>query len=525
MRKLTMWFGGVVEGYNGLMRNLSLFFIIIWIAVAGCIAGAATMGGNGFESADRLLYTGRYAKAADIYQCLSQTAQDADDRAQALLLEGTVREFFLSDPLAAIECYQKILFLYPERPAAADALFHSAVIYYNQRRLGEARASFSEYIEAYPDGVRRVSADDWIMRIKAKADEPSIRVLVADRMRQSTIRSKEKMIIQDTATGRRVCQDTAAILVVAEKGRLSVNGHETACRQLRVLPGIDVTAFNDRKSRGLYIISATDNNLQVVNQIPLEQYLYGIIPKEMPYTWSKEALMAQAVASRTYALYIREQNRDLPYDVAATVASQVYGGFDVEKLSTTLAVDATQGQVMTFGGNLIAAYYHADSGGYTEDARNVWDVEIPYLKAAPDKFSVNPSGGGWQCYLPFVRIGNLLSQVGVTVGTVRGVNILKKSPTGRVSKIEIVSDTGAMEMSGNHFRVNLGPTVIKSTRFRVVPKDDGVLLVGKGYGHGVGMSQKGASRMALMGFTYRQILEFYYPGTAISDVGIACRHS
>ncbi len=516
-----------MEGRDGIMRKrtLIIIFFCFWVLAFGDAAGAGTMNEYGFISADRFIRLGKYVDAVDIYQFLSKTARNAQDRAQALLLEGTVQGFFMRGPRAAMACYQKILFLYPESPAAADALFNSAVIYYGQGRFEQARSAFSEYVTTYPYGVRRASADEWLKRGEAKVDDSMIRVLAADHMSRLTIRSGEKIFVQDTITGRRVCPDSPAILIMAEKGGLSINGRMTSCRQFRVWSDTDVVIFNGRGSRGEYIISVTDDGLQAVNHIPVEQYLYGIIPGEMPYTWSEAALMAQAVASRTYALYIREQNRHLPYDVSASVASQVYGGVDAEKPSTTIAVDATQGQVMTFGGNLIAAYFHADSGGHTEDARNVWDVDIPYLKGAPDRFSGKVPGSDWQCYLLFTRMGKFLTQAGKSAGMVRGINILEKSPTGRVLKIEIVTDAGRLEMSGNHFRMNFGSTVIKSTRFQVASKADGVLLTGKGYGHGVGMSQQGAGRMALAGFTYRQILEFYYPGITISDVDIVCHSS
>lgn len=506
------------------MKKMTLICIFFGAMTIANVAGADSGSESGFEIAAGFISAGEYADAVNAYQLLSKTARNERDRAQALLLKGAVLGFSMSSPLAAMECYRKILVLYPESSAAADALFHSAVMYYGQGRFDLARDAFSEYLNTHPCGARRVSADDWLKHVEAKDNESSIRMLVADRMNRLDIRSEKNLIVQDTATGRRVFGDTSAIRVTTENGELSVNGHTTTCRQLRVWSDADVTTCNDRRLRGAYILSIADSGIQVVNQLPVEQYLYGIIPEEMPYTWPGEALMAQAVASRTYALYVREQNRHAPYDVSVSETSQVYGGVDAEKASTTVAVNATLGQVMTFDGDLVAAYFHADSGGHTEDVRHVWDVDFPYLKGAPDRYSENETENDWECYLPFSRIGSVLRQAGATVGTVCGINILEKSPTGRVLKIEVVSNAGGVEMTGNRFRVNLGSTMIKSTRFQVAPKADGVLLTGRGYGHGVGMSQLGAGRMALTGFSYKQILEFYYPGTVISDAALVCRN-
>ena len=442
-----------------------------------------------------------------------------------MLLEGTVQGLFLKRPAEALECYDNILLLYPDSSSAADAMFQKGIIFYGQRRFDSARNAFSVYSEKFPHGLRRASAEAWLKSIASKENGFPIRVLVADHAQQLSFRSAKTIIVQDAATERCVGSGASTLSITIQRGGLSIDGRRVSYRQVRISSKTDMLTLNGRRSRGEYLVSVTDDGLQAANHIPLEQYLYGIIPQEMPYTWPEAALKAQAVASRTYALYIREQNRNSSYDVSASIASQVYGGVDAERPPTNLAVDATRGQVMTFGSSLIAAYFHADSGGHTEDARNVWDVDIPYLRGVPDRFSGNAPGSKWQCYLPFDLIADRLRQAGMSLGTVRRVSILKKSPTGRVLKIQVVSDKGVAEMSGNHFRVNMGPMNIKSTCFQLTSKTAGVFLNGKGYGHGVGMSQQGASRMAVTGFTYRQILEYYYPGITIADAAVVCRNS
>jgi stage II sporulation protein D (peptidoglycan lytic transglycosylase) len=240
----------------------------------------------------------------------------------------------------------------------------------------------------------------------------------------------------------------------------------------------------------------------------------------MPYTWDSDALMAQAVASRTYALYLKKQNMHLPFDVAATTTFQVYGGIGAEKDSTNRAVDVTRGLVLTYHDRLIAAYFHANSAGHTEDAKKVWDVDMPYLKGIPDRFSKNLPYENWECYVSYEDINNCLSRAGHTLGNVSAINAKTISANGRILEIQVLSDCGAFEMSGGRFRHCLDPMRIKSTKFQIIEKNKGVILRGKGYGHGVGMSQWGANQMAKEGFHYIKILAHYYPGTVVTRVDI-----
>lgn len=500
------------------MGKRFLICLCLGIMILPGIAGAGEWGD--FEIADRLMAAGKIKEAVNVYQMISKYYTNQEDRARALLLEGTAQGFILGCPYKALACFDKILFLYPTSPSVPDALFQSGIIYYGQQRFKRASDAFSTYMEDYPLGIRCVSAAAWQKDLRTKADDFPIRVLVTEKADRLTVQSDGTIVARDVATGRRVCPVDSVLSVTTGKDGLMINGRIAACRQVRITSTAGFLNLNNYRSRGEYFITDTDNGLQAVNQVPLEQYLYGIVPQEMPYTWSREALMAQAVASRTYVLYNRTRNKHKSYDVTASAASQVYGGIDAERTVTTSAVDATRGQVMAFDGRLVAAYFHADSGGHTEDARFVWDVDIPYLKGAPDKFSENSSESAWQCRLSFDQISKKLKQAGVAVGAVRRVRVLEKSPTGRVLKIQVVSDTGDVILSGNHFRVNLGPTCIRSTCFQVTSHPKGIFMSGKGYGHGVGMSQLGAARMAEKGFTYRQILGYYYPGVAVIQANL-----
>ncbi|MBU0986021.1 MAG: SpoIID/LytB domain-containing protein, partial [Proteobacteria bacterium] len=161
------------------------------------------------------------------------------------------------------------------------------------------------------------------------------------------------------------------------------------------------------------------------------------------------------------------------------------------------------------------AYYHANSGGHTEDAKNVWGIDVPYLKGAPDSYSENIPGSAWQYFLSYDDLKEHLNRWGAEIGSIGALEIEDSSPSGRILQVKVFSDKGTHVFKGNNFRINVGGTRLKSTLFRVFPKQRGVLVTGNGYGHGVGMSQWGAHRMAQAGYTYQDILDYYYRDISI----------
>jgi stage II sporulation protein D len=230
----------------------------------------------------------------------------------------------------------------------------------------------------------------------------------------------------------------------------------------------------------------------------------------MTPSWPKAALMAQAVASRTYALYIKSKSMDKPFDVVAATASQVYGGFDAETNASTQAVDLTQSEVMIHDGKLIIAYFHSNSGGYTEDAQNVWGADLPYLKAAPDRYSEYYANNAWEYHLGYRDLRDRLNQYGLKIGKIQKLMFLDRTLSGRMRRIDILSDNGSHMLESNAFRIKVDPAKLKSTLMSFESDENTILIRGKGYGHGVGMSQWGAKRMAEEGMDYRKILNHYY---------------
>jgi stage II sporulation protein D len=270
--------------------------------------------------------------------------------------------------------------------------------------------------------------------------------------------------------------------------------------------------------RGFIIVALEPDGLQAINHVTIEAYLYGIISKEMPASWSVDALKAQAVASRTYALYIKSKNRFMPFDVEATTESQVYGGYNAETESTNAAVNATRGQVITRNNQLIIPYFHSNSAGHTEEARYVWQVDLPYLRGVADPFSKGLPNSSWQYTLPYAVASSRLNQAGLKIGYIKSIKPNSYTPSGRVFDIALETDTGRVILSANHFRCLLDAKQIKSTFFKIIPQPAGVMLEGNGQGHGVGMSQWGANQMAASGLSYQEILKHYYSGVELTTL-------
>ena len=266
--------------------------------------------------------------------------------------------------------------------------------------------------------------------------------------------------------------------------------------------------------------------LTTVNEVMLEDYLYGVVPNEMGYAWPMEALKAQAVAARTYVMHDMKKHASEGYDVCATTHCQVYRGKQKEHTRTNQAVDATKGEYLTYKGKTILSLFHASGGGYTENSEYVWGKREPYLRGVPD-YNESP----WEVNVTLDKLASVLKARGKSVGDIREIKLskLEKQPvkavdrgvSGRVRTMTIVGENGSVQVSGNDMRSMLG---LKSTLFDIdkrtfEEKESGSFTIkGYGFGHGLGMSQWGAKAMADKKKDYKEILKHYYSGTDIKKI-------
>jgi len=275
-------------------------------------------------------------------------------------------------------------------------------------------------------------------------------------------------------------------------------------------------SINNRLFRGdIKVLKKENRSLCVINQINLEDYVKGIMYHEVSHFWPEDALKAQAVVSRTYALYRMQENKAKDFDVTSDTYAQVYGGRTSERFRTSKAVDDTEGQALVYQGNVIPAYFHATCGGHTEDAAVLWNTNLPPLKGVVCPFCTDSPHYRWHEVMSLDALSKKLAENKYNVKTLTGITIAGCDASGRITALRFVSDGKELEIPAKDFRTAIGPNVIRSTNFEVSIVDTDVVFEGLGWGHGVGLCQWGAYFMAKDGHTYQEILAYYYPGTDI----------
>lgn len=274
--------------------------------------------------------------------------------------------------------------------------------------------------------------------------------------------------------------------------------------------------------------------LTAVNRVALEEYLYGVVPNEMSPSWESEALKAQAVAARTFALHDIKKHAADGYDVCATTHCQVYRGSKSEHKETSAAVDRTAGEYLAYRGKAIVSLFHAASGGYTENSENVWGKHEPYLRAVADYDQKCPDYQ-WTSKVTLGKLSSALGERAAKIGKIRAIKLSKLSSvpmkaqdrgvSGRVTTMVIEGERGSLSLKGTEVRSLLG---LKSTRFDIDKRTFGgsaseaITIHGYGAGHGLGMSQWGAKEMAKKAGnkngTYKKILSHYYHDTDLKKI-------
>lgn len=338
--------------------------------------------------------------------------------------------------------------------------------------------------------------------------------------------------------------------VDARDGGVSVAGPSGSIGSLRgplVARATDansVLVFNGHRYRGELLVIPSGAGMIVANRVSIEQYLRGVVPLEIGVdrtALEAAAVEAQAIAARSYTYTRLDGSR--PYDMVATVTDQMYGGMDVERQVADEAIEATHNMVLLYGGKVINAPYHANSGGVTAAASEVWrSGDEPYLVSVSDRI---PGTDHFYCEeSPKFRwtrtldrpallalLGKYLPQYAGAprsgIVDVRGITETGRTSSGRVAGLMFDTDRGRFMVRGNDIRFVLRSAegdVLPSTLFSFDAATDGdgrivrLTLHGTGNGHGVGMDQWGAIARARAGQSYVTILQTYYPGTSIGPV-------
>jgi len=277
-------------------------------------------------------------------------------------------------------------------------------------------------------------------------------------------------------------------------------------------------ALDGRRYRGALELRHRGAGLTAVNIVPVDDYLLSVVPEEMPTDWPAEALKAQSVAARSFALKSRGRHAAEGYDLCTTTHCQLYKGIASEKTVSTAAVRATRGEVLTYGGQPIEALFHTDSGGMTESSEDVWGSHVPYLRAVRD----TPLGTmPWTKTMSKADLEQKLAAKGHAIGRLRAIELSPlavgraakdRTASGRVKAMIVTGTKGSVTLSGNAWRSLLG---LKSTLFSAKLTKDSVTFTGFGAGHGLGISQWSAKRLAETGKSYADILHHYYTGVTL----------
>ena len=300
--------------------------------------------------------------------------------------------------------------------------------------------------------------------------------------------------------------------------KLGPNFYSAKSGQVAIRPARGRIWVNGKEYRGfIYLRRENGGNMTVINVIDIESYLYSVVGKEMSPSFGIEALKAQAVCARTYTIMNIGKYKDYGFDLCTTQASQVYGGVAAEYPSTKRAVQETTYKVVRYNGKPCSVYYFASSGGVTESVENVWGTPYPYLKSVEDTYE-NPeeaTKSSWSVTFTKEEIKEKLAAKDVEIGDIVDIKITQTSSTGRVTEIVFYGTEGEKSWKNERARTVLS---LSSQMYEIVrdeENEDIYTFEGKGWGHAVGMSQWGAKAMADNGFTYDEIIKWYFTGVEV----------
>ncbi|HEY9843751.1 MAG: SpoIID/LytB domain-containing protein [Candidatus Sericytochromatia bacterium] len=394
-------------------------------------------------------------------------------------------------------------------------------------------APAAEFIEVIPDATpanyQSAYAQDLPIRVQVVAHDTAAALRVSATSRVRVLNGLGWHDIGQLAP-------TSQLLVKTQPGGLKVEGLQGT----ELYQGLRLESPNEQSLiqadqawyRGHLTLTAVKGGFTIVNELPLEQYLYSVVPSEMPASWPIEALKSQAVAARTYALTHLGQYRKRGFDVTSDTSSQVYQGVKAEHSNSLRAVAETAGLIMTYNDQPIQAYFHSTSGGRTENGADLW-APLPYLQPVDDVDQASPKYT-WheEQSQETVRI-RLKESLKVQVGKILALQPQDYTSGGRVKTLRVLGSEGQQLISGERVRSALR---LNSTFFNVGGVDaEGKLIkqpgkdkipvsfqfAGRGWGHGMGMSQWGARQLAVDGYPFQSILSHYYRGVRIERLNPA----
>lgn len=368
-----------------------------------------------------------------------------------------------------------------------------------------------------------------------------IRVGLLQEKDSVVISAEDNFVIKDIDNDKNYKFNKSENVTVRQSDRkvyINKKGKETTTLIVAVKNNAPVVV-NNKHYRGALIIQPHKAGLTVINRLSMEDYLRGVIAEEMPYDWPTEALKAQAVAARTFALYDKKDHKHAKegFDVCSTTDCQVYEGISAETSSTDRAVKATRGQILTYMNEPICSVFHAASGGFTENSEDVWNVTVPYLRSVDDGTEQSPYKQ-WSTQISIKDLSDTIAKQYKNIGTIKEIDVSNFPQTVKKnSRPKIVKFTGSnnktVELTGTQIRNMLGlksnnfsltliqdsKKIADNKKLKITKADKTMLQInGKGLGHRLGMSQWGAKSLADKGENYREILQHYYTDVKLKSI-------
>ncbi|MDD2365206.1 MAG: SpoIID/LytB domain-containing protein [Desulfuromonadaceae bacterium] len=348
--------------------------------------------------------------------------------------------------------------------------------------------------------------------LAAVLDE-TVRVAIAKSASEITVAGEGLLVTDETGTPVVISLPAS---IKPFKDSLQVEGKQFKKLYFSASKSVYV---NNKPYRGLAEVSVTDGGILVVNQLPLEEYLVGLINCEISSAWPIEAVKAQAIIARTYALNRKMARIASPYHLESSVIDQVYEGSLIEDSRAQRAVFETSGIVLTYNYEIIQAFYHSSCGGRTESCENIWGMSFPYLKGVSCQYCLtSPTATVWEYKLSLKELEERLKTAGYKISGLYDIKTGSQNSEGRLKDVSILASKGSLAITGEQFRKAIGYGFIKSTRFTLKNMKNEISFTGSGNGHGVGLCQWGAKQRALDGFVSAEILSYYYPGTELKKL-------
>jgi stage II sporulation protein D len=356
-------------------------------------------------------------------------------------------------------------------------------------------------------------------KLKKRLDaEPVIRVAVALGQSQAVLACATPCEAWTGPPSARLFNGDRLRLQVARAPRgFAVNGSEVEAEWLCLRPvGSGMVQIGDGSYPGEAYAVGQDEAMTLVNAVPMERYLAGVVAKEMRPTWPVEALKAQAVAARSYALWQMRWSAGRAHDVVSGSSSQRYAGGEADA-RVAEAVAATRGRALARDGQLTPGYYSSTCGGRTASPADVFDMKgLAYMAGVKCEFCSGSPHLRWELKASAEDVRRALAERGHDVDRVTALHVLRRAPDGRAREVRVFMGERSLDLSATAFRSAIGGYRLKSAWFSIESAAEGFRFAGQGFGHGVGMCQYGARGMAAAGARFTQILAKYYTGVSLA---------